>query len=336
MTFDTWEVMIQPPEDYLMHFRTKGSKNGVRRYQQPDGTWTPLGLAERKKREGWGETRKERRAAKQLARAERHQARKEARMQSRAARAEKKRLKSLKGLTDDELQKKINRLKMEQEYKELKKSPLIKTGADLVGKYLQYKNTKTEREIERNKQVIELERIKSGSLKAKELTKQKKFEANKAKEDRKKMEADVHGGLKKERKAKLIEQKNIRSDKTITGGIRKKFNKILSATGDRKAAQIKAHISGDEARINSDAARTLSKRQQRQHERDLAPERRRTERLAKERQRTRKEFERRMERIERPSKQRLAAENERARRLAEERRKTREEYARRMNRIRSF
>ena len=43
--FDDWEG------EYLAHFRTKGSKNGVRRYQQEDGTWTPLGLRERKARE---------------------------------------------------------------------------------------------------------------------------------------------------------------------------------------------------------------------------------------------------------------------------------------------
>ena len=74
-TFDGWDT----PQNSLMHFRTKGSKNGVRRFQNEDGSWTPLGLRERKEREGWGETRKERRAQRQLARAERHQARREAR-----------------------------------------------------------------------------------------------------------------------------------------------------------------------------------------------------------------------------------------------------------------
>ena len=48
--FDSWES-----GEYLCHFRTKGSKNGVRRYQQEDGTWTPLGLERRKAREGWGD-----------------------------------------------------------------------------------------------------------------------------------------------------------------------------------------------------------------------------------------------------------------------------------------
>lgn len=34
--------------DYLMHFRTKGSKNGERRYQNEDGTWTNLGKERRR------------------------------------------------------------------------------------------------------------------------------------------------------------------------------------------------------------------------------------------------------------------------------------------------
>lgn len=35
-------------EQYLIHWRTKGSKNGERRYQYEDGTYTPLGKARRR------------------------------------------------------------------------------------------------------------------------------------------------------------------------------------------------------------------------------------------------------------------------------------------------
>ena len=35
-------------QDYLMHYRTPGSRNGVRRYQYPDGTWTELGKERRR------------------------------------------------------------------------------------------------------------------------------------------------------------------------------------------------------------------------------------------------------------------------------------------------
>lgn len=36
-------LMCHPDEVYLMHFRTPGSKNGVRLYQYPDGSLTPAG-----------------------------------------------------------------------------------------------------------------------------------------------------------------------------------------------------------------------------------------------------------------------------------------------------
>lgn len=39
-------------EDYLAHSRTKGSKNGIRLYQNKDGTWTELGKARRRKGDG--------------------------------------------------------------------------------------------------------------------------------------------------------------------------------------------------------------------------------------------------------------------------------------------
>ena len=39
----------------LYHHGTKGQKHGVRRYQTTNGTWTPLGLARRRAREGDGD-----------------------------------------------------------------------------------------------------------------------------------------------------------------------------------------------------------------------------------------------------------------------------------------
>lgn len=35
-------------EKYLMHYRTKGSKNGQRLYQREDGSWTSIGLDRRR------------------------------------------------------------------------------------------------------------------------------------------------------------------------------------------------------------------------------------------------------------------------------------------------
>ena len=114
MNFDSWEAAARPPEDYLMHFRTRGSKNGVRRYQNPDGSWTELGLRERREREGWGDSKAERRsnkavakAERRLARSERRAERKQKREQRKFERAEKKRKSKLSGLTDEEMKAKL-------------------------------------------------------------------------------------------------------------------------------------------------------------------------------------------------------------------------------------
>ena len=280
----------------LMHFRTKGSKNGVRRFQNEDGTWTPLGLRERKEREGWGDgeggvSRRERRAQRSLERAERHQARKEARAEARAAAAERKRQNSLKGLTDDELRKKIDRLKLEQEYKELSKSPVLKTGEKLVTSILEYQGNKEQREIERKKQEIEMARIKTERIKAVEGTKR-------AKEERLKVQKDVEGGLAKERKANLLGKKMEYKNYTIRGGLARRINmKLTSGKAKQYEAERKAIGEGNAARIKSDFARSLKQRQQSQREKDLAPERRREEKLRKERERSRREYEKRMKRI---------------------------------------
>lgn len=223
-TFDSWEAAVHPPEDYLMHFRTKGSKNGVRRYQREDGTWTELGLEERREREGWGdgESRKARKLQKKVERAERHQARKAARAQRKFERAEARRKRSLKGLTDEEMKAKLERAKMEAEYRDLtKKASLIETGAKMVTRILDYKDSKEQRVIDLNRQKIEMERLKTQRVQAQEATKQAywnkkngrmearkaRMQARQAKEERKKLEADVQGGLKIKRKAELKDAK---------------------------------------------------------------------------------------------------------------------------------
>ena len=158
-SFDGWETRLcgdamalpawQLSGNELMHFRTKGSKNGVRRYQNADGSWTPLGLKERREREGWGDEkvimrpRAERKAAKAVAKAEKKAARAEkraaklnAKSAAKAALKTKLKKKDLSGLSDEELKKKIERVKMEQEYKELTRSPVLKAGEKIINTYL--------------------------------------------------------------------------------------------------------------------------------------------------------------------------------------------------------
>lgn len=246
-TFDGWDT----PQNSLMHFRTKGSKNGVRRFQNEDGTWTPLGLRERKEREGWGdggETRRERRAQRQLARAERHQARRQARAEAREAAAERRRKNSLKGLTDAELQQKINRLKMEQEYKELSKSPLLKTGEKLVTSILEYQGNKEQREIEKKRQEIQLEQIRMQKIQAKEGSKKAASEAQAAKYEAKKKKFDVKGGLEKERQAQLVNAKTNYRNTTIWGAIGKRANNRAKYIQENRMNPIEANKAARTAR----------------------------------------------------------------------------------------
>ena len=256
-TFDGWETRLngdamalpagQLSDEVLMHFRTKGSKNGVRRYQQEDGTWTPLGLRERKEREGWGESRKERKAAKAVAKSEKKAAKAErrsekaaqrvARIERRAhARAEAKRAfgkrlkkEDLSGLSDEELKKKISRVKMEQEYRELTKSPVLKIGEKVIDRYLKAKDNKAKREdekarreAEKEKRILENNRLKSEIVKAQEETKKAAKEVERAKYDYKKMKQDRKAGLKQKRKkelvgAKLAYEKEVHAKKIARG-----------------------------------------------------------------------------------------------------------------------
>lgn len=248
-TFDGWETQfygscLEDGQDSLAHFRTKGSKNGVRRYQQTDGTWTPLGLRERRIREGWGD-RDQRRAEKKAAKAERKAAKaerqnaktaaKQAAQEERDRRAfeakEARRKKNIKNLTDDEMKALLNRAKMEQEYKEMTRSPLLQTGVKVVELVLNYKTKKEERAIKFNDQKIERMRIASENYRAKEKTKQSenerlksindakiaKQEAIKADYDMQAKKADVKGGLKLARKKELINAKTTRRQSTLWG-----------------------------------------------------------------------------------------------------------------------
>lgn len=246
-TFDAWEAMIRPPEDYLMHFRTKGSKNGVRRYQNPDGSWTEAGLAERRKREGWGDggDRKLRKAEKKVEKLERRQEKAAARKERRQAAAEKKRQKSLKGLTDAEMKQKLERARMEAEYRDLqKRGTLVETGANLIKGYLNYKDTKQKRTLEENRQKVEMMKAKADIVKAKEGTKTAAKELAKMKQDRK-------AGLKIKRKKEYVGAKLAWRNTTIRGGVSKRVNQWLTsgkseyyqakrkAKGEAKAAEIK-------------------------------------------------------------------------------------------------
>lgn len=227
--FDDWEGQ------YLAHFRTKGSKNGVRRYQTESGEWTPLGLRERAKREGWGDGEKQ---ARKAARAEKRAAASAARKERIAAYKEEKRKNNPKTMTDAELRKNIERAKLEQEYRELTKSPVRQLGEKLVTGYLNYRAKKEERQQAKEKYAMDMARIKSEMKKTEEATKQKKFEAKKAESDAKNSASQAEKA-KTTRKRDLINSKIAYKSTTIRGGISKMLNKKLTGIGEAKAESIK-------------------------------------------------------------------------------------------------
>lgn len=315
MTFDAWEGGVYCPDDVLMHWGIPGMKHGRRRYQNEDGTWTEQGLAERRKREGFGERRRARKAAKYQAEYERakeknrkaasesglkrkwdeiesgvamskavykrnkalglvskeddrfirkqkkiddrelrkekkedfKEERREKKAERQAARAkareeffEKRKRKDISNLTDDELKAKINRLKMEQEYKELKKSPALKLGIDIFNKVLDYKENKRQQEIERTKQMIELGRVDATKIQAIKSAEKAKYDAQAAKSEYKKKKKDVKGGLSIERHKDLLNAKTAYRNTTIWGSIGKRANNRAKYVQEERMNPIEA------------------------------------------------------------------------------------------------
>lgn len=128
-------------EYYLVHSRTKGSKNGVRRFQNPDGTGTPLGLERRrneyKRSKGLSINTKE--LSKGI------NSTKDVVNNARSQRANNKRVKEkvtaleeAKTMTDKELRDRLNRLNLENNYVNAVSQQSVNNGSDTVDKILYY------------------------------------------------------------------------------------------------------------------------------------------------------------------------------------------------------
>jgi hypothetical protein len=229
-TFDGWEAQLYGP-DTLAHFRSKGSKNGVRRYQNEDGTWTPLGLKERKAREGWGEQRRAARAERKAARKEKRAANAAARKERLNAYMEERRKNDPKNLTEDELRKRIEHIKLEQEYKELTRSPALKIGMSAVRAYLKYKENKAAAEKDRREQMRRDRQLAINETNAKAALIKAKAE-KKAATDR--IIDNLTGGAqRKNARAAVLKAKTERSKNTIRGAISSSLGNIIRKSGAR-------------------------------------------------------------------------------------------------------
>lgn len=227
-TFDGWEEQLfggypRLGESCLAHSRTKGSKNGVRRYQTASGEWTPLGLQRRKEREGWGDGRRAARAAKKAERAAAKNAKRKAYEERKAQARESKRKNNLKTMTDEELKARIARLKMEQEYKEISKSPLLKAGEAMVKTYFEAKDKKIARE--EKKAQMENNRLNAEANLA-------KAKAQKA-EARNEFISQITGTSRKKAKAELKKTKNEERKNTVRGAVSASLGNIIRKVGKR-------------------------------------------------------------------------------------------------------
>ena len=256
MSFDAWEASIRPSSDSLMHWGIPGMKHGRRRYQNEDGTWTRAGLEARRKREGFGERRKERKAARKEARAER---------------LAKKRANNVKYMSDEEIQRRIDRLKLEKEYKDLKRNPMIDQGAKLISKYLEYKAKRDETAERRYNMETNRINAQANLKRAKSEKRRAIADEKRAIADKKRAKSDIIDNLtfgkgRKDAKRNLIDAKERAKENTVFGILKKNWKKASEAESNDRLYKKNEYFrketderrSNDRLKITNDTLKNLA------------------------------------------------------------------------------
>ena len=135
--------------------------------------------------------------------------------------SEQRKKRNPKYMTDEELQKGIERKKMEQEYRELNRSPLLKTAQGLIEGYAKSKAEKAQ--AERQRYQMETQRIQAlGNL-------------TKSKADLRNAKAAqidaITGTNRLKSRADFLKAKDQRSRNTIRGAISRTVGNLLNTEG---------------------------------------------------------------------------------------------------------
>jgi hypothetical protein len=157
---------------------------------------------------------------------------------------------------------------MEQEYRELTRSPALKAGERIFKSIMDANERRASRAEAKEKRALENNRLKADIIKSKEMTKQRASEAEKAASEASKARSDAEKA-KTTRKRDLINSKIAYKATTIRGGIGKRINQKLTSGVSDKMKSIRAARGQAKAnKILSDSAWKLQNRQEDQRLKD--------------------------------------------------------------------